>query len=80
MDLLLLAMSERLITTCGGYGKLAEALQGHKATVLSLIGELPAGHDVEEDNDDDIAVEAVLEGVVRRLGLGSDGVGAAAVA
>lgn len=64
VDLLLLAMSERLITSCGGYGRLAQGLQANKPTVLSMIGELPAVHDV---NDNELDVDAVLEAAAARL-------------
>lgn len=58
VDLMLLAMSERLIISCGGYSRLAQGLHQNKPTVLSLLGELPAGHDVD---DNDLDVDAVLE-------------------
>lgn len=64
VDLLLLASSARLITSCGGYGKLAQGLHDNKPTILSLIGELPPGHDV---NDNDLDVDAVLEAAAARL-------------
>jgi hypothetical protein len=39
VDLLLLATSDRLVISCGGYSKLAELLHQNPRTVLSLIGE-----------------------------------------
>ncbi len=72
VDLLLLAMSARLVTSCGGYGRLAERLQENQPTVLSLIGELPAGHDV---NDNDLDVEAVLTSALERVQTKGEGEG-----
>lgn len=64
VDLLLLAMSSRMINSCGGYSRLALGLHQNKPTVLSMIGELPVGHDVD---DTDLDVDAVLEAAVRRI-------------
>jgi hypothetical protein len=64
IDLMLLAMSARLITSCGGYTHLAQGLHKNKPTVLSLLGELPAGHDVD---DNELDVDAALEAAVRRI-------------
>jgi len=50
--------------TALGYGKLAQGLHDNKPTILSLIGELPPGHDV---NDNDLDVDAVLEAAAARL-------------
>ena len=61
VDLLLLAFSKKIITTCGGYTRLARFLHGEKATALSLIGET-----MEEGQ----TPEHVLTAAVERLGLG----------
>lgn len=64
VDLLLLAFSKKVITTCGGYTRLARFLHKEKATALSLIGErLEEGKTPNE----------VLEAAVERLGLGAKG-------
>lgn len=65
VDLMLLGMSERLIPSCGGYSRLAQGLHENKPTVLSLLGELPKGHDVD---DNDLDVDALLEAALRNRG------------
>ena len=56
VDLLLLALSDHFIMTCGGYSRLANFLHKEKKTALALIGET-----LEEDQDPHEVVQAAWE-------------------